>query len=691
MKKKNKLSLGFISALLSVGLMTSCGVIDQGNSSQTDEIQQVYNAYVANGGTLSYEEWLATIKGEKGDKGDKGEDAITYIPCIFKNYNGTKLYEFYYEKGSTITYNGPEPTKPDEKDGEETVHWSFAGWDNSLENIQKPTIFTARFECLYTCTFVNYDGTELYSTQVNRGESATYVGDVPTKANTESTSGDTLEWTFTGWDKSLDNIKSDTTFTAQFYSPNAIQCTFLNYDGTVLTTQYCGNGDTVTYEGTTPSKPEVNNGDGTITKYDFTGWDKSLKNITGDTTFTAEFVEVTYYEVTFVNYDGTQLYKTSTFLGGQVEYVGDTPERPQDADGTTIIDYTFSKWDGSLANISAPTTLKAVYYSRTFTGYKVIFNDLEGSEIYSHYYESGTNATYLSYEPRFEYDNENVTMFTGWNESLKSISGPLTVSETYKTMTRGECGEYPQTKVSDETTIAELNKLTATDSQGYYTYNGERYAKKLSTGSGTFFDGTECKHGRTYWFKVEPIKWKYLEGTPDDLTVVSDVLLDAHRYNESYEGQKNGYYANNYKNSEIRSWLNSDFLDAAFKDDFCLKTTAVDNSVASTGESTNQYACETTNDKIYLLSVKDIINQDYGFANSRVTYDSARLAKVTDYAYMSGGSYDSLGNGYWWLRSPDYYKPYCARCVDNGGGANHDGGVDYANYCVRPALHFNFD
>ena len=40
---------------------------------QDDEIYRIYQLYLNNGGTLTYEEWLASIKGEKGDKGDKGD------------------------------------------------------------------------------------------------------------------------------------------------------------------------------------------------------------------------------------------------------------------------------------------------------------------------------------------------------------------------------------------------------------------------------------------------------------------------------------------------------------------------------------------------------------------------------------------------------------------------------------------
>ena len=42
-------------------------------------------------------------------------------------------------------------------------------------------------------------------------------------------------------------------------------------------------------------------------------------------------------------------------------------------------------------------------------------------------------------------------------------------------------GSYPQTHVGDADLIAELNKLTTTNSRGYYEYNGNEYAKVTTT------------------------------------------------------------------------------------------------------------------------------------------------------------------------------------------------------------------
>ena len=79
MKKRllNGIFLG-TAALLCAGGFAACKGSDGNNGgAEKTQIEEVYESYVAyaeeNGDTpLSYEEWLASIKGEKGDKGEKG-------------------------------------------------------------------------------------------------------------------------------------------------------------------------------------------------------------------------------------------------------------------------------------------------------------------------------------------------------------------------------------------------------------------------------------------------------------------------------------------------------------------------------------------------------------------------------------------------------------------------------------------
>lgn len=509
-------------------------------------------------------------KGDKGNKGDSGKDAITYVPCIFQNWDGSKLFEFYYERGSTVVYTGPTPTRPSENG----IDWTFKGWDKSLENIQDPTIFTAVYG-----------------------------------------------------------------------ASNAFECTFLNYDGTLLSKSYCLVGGTAAFRGAIPTKASESDGSGTITKYEFSGWDKSLKNIKGDTTFTAQFASMPYYECKFVNYDGTLLYEMDTFKGGTASYEGNTPEKEQDAHGTSITDYAFSGWDKSLGNIQGPTTFTAQYSSTSFTGYKVTFKNNSGETLYSHYYEAGKTAKY-PFAQAWTYDEKNVHLFAGWSESLKNLSKEMDVTAITKTITREQNGEYPQAKVTDESLISILSQITRTDSRGYVTYDETKYLKKYGA-----------------YYRVEPIQWRWLDTKEDGKPMyVSEKCLDSGKYAD---------HLNNYKDSYIRKWLNGDFLDKAFSDDSLIATTEVDNSTASTGQDRNPCVCENTNDKVFLLSRQEILNKDYFADNeSRVCY---------------GTEYCGTGQQGYWTRSPFYSPNAWFVSVDD---TLYDNRVD-AGEGVRPALCFD--
>ncbi len=248
-----------------------------------------------------------------------------------------------------------------------------------------------------------------------------------------------------------------------------------------------------------------------------------------------------------------------------------------------------------------------------------------------------------------------------------------------------ECGSYPQTIVSDSDIISYLKHVEVGE-DGYYHYEGERYISVSSNPNpesvgAKFSDGTTLAKNQVYWFHVEPIKWKVLSSENGEALLVSEKILEARYYAEGYDKQsEEGFYANNYKNSDIRGWLGGKFYPKAFSDtdkERILKT-IVDNA------TDNKYACENTQDNVFLLSRSEILDTNHFAAQSD------RIAQVSDYA-MCRGVYaaPNTGGGWWWTRTPAPAdrKAYGVSYLGEFGFREVE--IDVSTRGVRPAVRIH--
>lgn len=281
-----------------------------------------------------------------------------------------------------------------------------------------------------------------------------------------------------------------------------------------------------------------------------------------------------------------------------------------------------------------------------------------------------------------------ILRFTTQVEEEKERLGMIPVIDTADmTVTYGL---YPQTHVSDSSLISELNKLKTPESNGWYLYQGNYYAKQVvqKSGLGKFDDGTTIVEGNTYWFLCESIVWDILSNHNGTYYLLSSVLLDTHcYYNSSSNRTINGktIYPSNYEYSDIRSWLNNEFLNSAFAlDSTYILTTDVDNCSETTVNQTyNPYTCNNTQDKIFLPSYQDYLNNNYGFDTTK-SKSSTRICKTTEYVR----SYSNVdNNGNYWTRTP-INKDHVVRFDYNG--EYYYSNVSIFNVvnknCVRPCI-----
>ncbi len=197
----------------------------------------------------------------------------------------------------------------------------------------------------------------------------------------------------------------------------------------------------------------------------------------------------------------------------------------------------------------------------------------------------------------------------------------------------------------------------------------------------------------------DPIKWRVLSVDGDDAFLLADQNLDAKPYNTSYTSVTwetctlrswlNGYGAS--ANVEETDYSSDNFLNTAFTAEeraAILQTTVVN-------EDNPYYGTEggnDTTDQVYLLSIAEASNAEYGFNSEFQTESKTRGAKNTAYAKSQGAWTSSgteyEGNGIWWLRSPGFGSD-CASGVSGDGFGGYDLRVSIGYVAVRPALHLN--
>ena len=351
---------------------------------------------------------------------------IERYSCRFLNYNGTLLQRAYASAGGNFEYTGETPVR----DPIGSIAYKFTSWllsdgrtttENIIRGADDNITATAQFEMTqqFNVTFVDAYGSTIYTTKVSEGAYATFDTDypLPTKPKDESKKE---KYTFNDWRPSIyEPITEDTIFTPLFTITPYYYYTFKNYDDTVLDQGEVDHGKTVTYKGSTPTRPEDDNA-----SYTFSAWSPSILNpVYEDTIYTPLFNTVQKLTVTWKNWDGTVLKTEKVAYGTNVMYTGILPTKSDDAQ---YMNYQFTKWKDSNNN--------SYDYQQSITIYTnlVLTAQFEGSlRYYNVYWYSEGNlleTDTVPYGGTAEYNGATPVhsegyAFAGWGTTNFTITG----------------------------------------------------------------------------------------------------------------------------------------------------------------------------------------------------------------------------------------------------------------------------
>lgn len=192
--------------------------------------------------------------------------------------------------------------------------------------------------------------------------------------------------------------------------------------------------------------------------------------------------------------------------------------------------------------------------------------------------------------------------------------------------------------------------------------------------------GDYVRFGRYYDLDEEdvikkvPIIWRVLDIDDGYCLLLSKDILKTMPYNYSWS-------PTNWKESNIRLWLNYDFYDSAFdtKEQELIKQVFTENIGNYAFDISQDYK---TNDKVFLLSIEEI--------KKYYTHNRDFISLGTKYAKKEGlwiSKYiSSEGYSVWWLRSPGKTTSSAAIMHADGSLGLGGDGVATKGNGVRPSV-----
>ena len=324
------------------------------------------------------------------------------------------------EDGSEIEHEtleyGATPSHADvTKESTAEYTYAFAGWTPQIVTVTGDASYTASFTATknkYTIIFLNYDGTELQSSEVEYGITPNYEGATPIKpADAQDT------YTFAGWDQEIIPVAGTKTYTATFTgTKNSYTITWLNDDNTLI------DQTTVEY-GAMPQHEAATKENTAEWTYAFTGWSPAIVSVTGDATYQATYTSAkNSYTITWLNEDGSEIEHETLEYGATPQHADVTKEN------TAEYTYAFTGWTPAIVDVVGNASYQATF-SATKNSYTITWLDDDNTQIDQTTVEYGVVPTHD--DPTKAATAEFTYTFAGWDVTPVAVTGEATYKATY--------------------------------------------------------------------------------------------------------------------------------------------------------------------------------------------------------------------------------------------------------------------
>lgn len=193
------------------------------------------------------------------------------------------------------------------------------------------------------------------------------------------------------------------------------------------------------------------------------------------------------------------------------------------------------------------------------------------------------------------------------------------------------------------------------------------------------------------------MEWRILD--PETGLVLCENIIDSQPFNtvcnkigDEYYGAgiaSEEFYANSYYICSLRNWLVKEFYNIAFNDDEkeIIYNTFLNNK--NTYSNKSKYDSQNCSDKVFIPSLRDMLNASYGFNSDSLASDNNRLSDITDYSKAQGIYTNESSNiSYWWIRNNSNFSNNAGVVLNNTGKIS-DGTLYASGVGVRPAIRLS--